>query len=107
MVRVHCDPPPFLYEKVRAYLDNCTAREKIQERPVANYGSSGNKEEGQMKIWTEPHNWSQDHRNRVETHDVDEIKLQRAQGGCPGTIRRRRTWKAAISYGEPQAGIDP
>ena len=36
-----------------------------------------------------------------------EIKLQRAQGGCPGTIRRRRTWQAAKSYGEPQAGTDP
>ena len=39
---------------------------------------------------------------------IDEkIKLQRAQGGCPGTIRRRRTWQAAKSYGEPQAGTDP
>ena len=43
--------------------------------------------------------WSQDH--------DEKIKLQRAQGGCPGTIRRRRTWQAAKSYGEPQAGIDP
>ncbi len=38
---------------------------------------------------------------------LDVIKLQRAQGGCPGTIRRRRTWQAAKSYGEPQAGTDP
>ena len=36
----------------------------------------------------------------------EKIKLQRAQGGCPGTIRRRRTWQAAISCVEPQAGID-
>ena len=43
-------------------------------------------------------NWSQ---------DDEKIKLQRAQGGCPGTIRRRRTWQAAKSYGEPQAGTDP
>ena len=34
------------------------------------------------------------------------IKLTRAQGGCPGTIRRRRTRSAAISLEEPQAGID-
>ena len=37
----------------------------------------------------------------------EKIKLQRAQGGCPGTIRRRRTWQAAKSHGEPQAGFDP
>ena len=38
---------------------------------------------------------------------IDEkIKLIRAQGGCPGTIRRRRTWLAAKIYEEPQAGID-
>ena len=34
------------------------------------------------------------------------IKRRRAQGGCQGTIRRRRTWQAAKSYEEPQAGID-
>ena len=37
----------------------------------------------------------------------EKIKLIRAQGGCHGTIRRRKTWQAAISYGEPQAGNDP
>ena len=35
------------------------------------------------------------------------IKRRRAQGGCPGTKRRRRTWQAAKSKGEPQAGKDP
>ena len=35
------------------------------------------------------------------------IKLLRAQGGCHGTERRRKTWQAALSYGEPQAGFDP
>ena len=35
------------------------------------------------------------------------IKRTRAQGGCQGTKRRRRTWQAAKSKGEPQAGIDP
>ena len=34
------------------------------------------------------------------------IKRRRAQGGCQGTIRRRRTWQAAKSYEEPQAGRD-
>jgi hypothetical protein len=35
------------------------------------------------------------------------VKLLRAHGGCLGRRRRRRTWQAAISLGEPQAGIDP
>src|SRR5207302_4694219 len=35
------------------------------------------------------------------------IKLLRAYGECLGARRRRRTWQAAISLGEPQAGFDP
>ena len=35
------------------------------------------------------------------------VKRTRAQGGCQGTIRRRRTWQAAKSHGEPQAGNEP
>jgi hypothetical protein len=35
------------------------------------------------------------------------VKLLRAHGGCLGARRRRRTWLAAISFGEPQAGVDP
>ena len=35
------------------------------------------------------------------------IKILRAQGGCHGTGRRRKTWQAAKSHGEPQAGFDP
>jgi hypothetical protein len=31
----------------------------------------------------------------------------RAHGGCLGAGRRGRTWQAAISQGEPHAGIDP
>ena len=34
------------------------------------------------------------------------IKQIRAQGGCQGTRRRRKTWQAAKSPEEPQAGID-
>ena len=37
----------------------------------------------------------------------EKIKLQRAQGGCHGAIRRRRTRPAAKSFGELQASIDP
>ena len=45
---------------------------------------------------------------KIGLRRIDEkIKLTRAQGGCPGTIRRRRTRSAAKSCGEPQAGIDP
>ena len=35
------------------------------------------------------------------------VKLLRADGGCLGIGRRRRTWKAAISFGEPLTGFDP
>ena len=35
------------------------------------------------------------------------IKHIRAQGECQGTDCRRRTWQAAKSHGEPQAGSDP
>ena len=35
------------------------------------------------------------------------IKRRRAQGGCQGTKRRRRTRPAAKSCGESQADIDP
>jgi hypothetical protein len=34
------------------------------------------------------------------------VKLLRALGGCLGVRRRRRTWLAAISCVEPQAGVD-
>ena len=29
------------------------------------------------------------------------VKLLRAYGGCLGARRRRKTWQAAISFGEP------
>src|SRR5438270_14038088 len=35
------------------------------------------------------------------------VKLLRAHGGCLGARKRRRAWLAAISFGEPQAGVDP
>ena len=35
------------------------------------------------------------------------VKLQRAHGGCLGDQRRRRTWTAAKSFGEPLTGFDP
>jgi hypothetical protein len=35
------------------------------------------------------------------------VKLLRAHGGCLGARKRRRAWLAAISLGEPQAGVDP
>ena len=35
------------------------------------------------------------------------VKLLRAHGGCLGIRKRRRTWLAAKSFGEPQAGVDP
>ena len=35
------------------------------------------------------------------------VKLLRAHGGCLGRRRRRKTWQAAISFGERQTRIDP
>ena len=35
------------------------------------------------------------------------VKLRRAHGGCLGSQRRRRTWTAAKSSGEPLTGFDP
>ena len=35
------------------------------------------------------------------------VKLLRAHGGCLGARKRGRAWLAAISLGEPQAGVDP
>src|SRR5512139_1655799 len=35
------------------------------------------------------------------------VKLRRAHGGCLGNERRRRTWTAAKSFGEPLTGCDP
>jgi hypothetical protein len=37
----------------------------------------------------------------------NKVKLQRAHGGCLGNERRRRTWTAAKSSGEPLTGFDP
>ena len=36
-----------------------------------------------------------------------EVKQLRAQGGCLGFGKRRRTWQAAISFGEAQTAFDP
>ena len=50
-------------------------------------------------------------RTLVSSHDAclrdNMVKLERARGGCLGIGRRRRTWTAAISFGEPLTGIDP
>src|ERR1700730_13981222 len=46
-------------------------------------------------------------RARLEACLRDKVKLQRAYGGCLGSQRRRRTWTAAISSGEPLTGCDP
>ena len=35
------------------------------------------------------------------------VKIGRAHGGCLGAVGRRRTWLAAKSLGEPQAGVEP
>ena len=44
---------------------------------------------------------------RIETCLRGMVKLRRAHGGCLGDQRRRRTWTAAKSSGEPLTGCDP
>ena len=79
---------------LKLHLDNCTAKKtKIQKRPVAKIPKRERRDREAKKT--------------IGLRIDEKIKLQRAQGGCPGTIRRRRTWQAAKSYGEPQAGTDP
>ena len=73
--------------RLKPHLDNCTAKKRRFNK-------------GQLQ---DP----KGSRKQVGLRIDEKIKLQRAQGGCPGTTRRRRTWQAAKSYGEPQAGIDP
>ena len=96
--------------------------EQEAEEELVSYGSgeAGKPEGGKAEAEeVKRNNWSQDRdciaraprtcsRKSRAPHAVStKIKLQRAQGGCPGTIRRRRTWQAAKSNGERQAGIDP
>ena len=82
------------------HLDNCTKNDS-KIRPVAKRSIGKGHSTGVTdNILNVTNNWSQDESD-------EKIKLIRAQGGCPGTIRRRRSWQAAKSYGEPQAGIDP
>ena len=97
-------------------------RSEEAEEELVSYGSgeAGKPEGGKAEAEeVKRNNWSQDRdciaraprtcsRKSRAPHAVStKIKLQRAQGGCPGTIRRRRTWQAAKSNGERQAGIDP
>ena len=46
---------------------------------------------------------------KAKAHEsvIHEEKDRRADGGCLGFRRRRRTRQAAKMHGEPQAGIDP
>ena len=81
------------------HLDNCTRENDSKIRPVAKRSNRR-----QRKL---PHTTMNRTKQLVSGRSDEKIKLIRAQGGCPGTIRRRRSWQAAKSYGEPQAGIDP
>ena len=115
VVRVHCDPHHSFLEWL-LHLDNCTKNDERSgqlRNGVIGEGLEGTEREQperEAKGRGEPdskhttmnreNNWSQDQATK-------KIKLLRAQGGCPGTIRRRKTWQAAKSYGEPQAGTDP
>ena len=82
------------------HLDNCTARKDLNGKGQLQtefFILKGMKDEVVKQRKT----------IGLRTKSDEKIKLIRAQGGCQGTIRRRRTWQAAKSLGEPQAGIDP
>ena len=70
-------------ESTQAHLDNCTRKERESKDQ-----SKGDKITEQTLV-------------------SGKIKRRRAQGGCQGTNRRRRTRPAAKSCGESQADIDP
>ena len=82
------------------HLDNCTKNDsKIRPVAIRSIGSREREISNDNILYVT--------KQLVSGQSDEKIKLIRAQGGCPGTIRRRRSWQAAISYGEPQAGIDP
>ena len=81
------------------HLDNCTARKDLNGKGQLQtefFILKGMKDEVVKQRKT----------IGLRTKSDEKIKLIRAQGGCQGTIRRRRTWQAAKSHDEPLAGID-
>ena len=97
MVRVHCDPPSGFALSARLRkpsaedLGNCTLENEFFLK-----ASQEGKEAAEMQK-----------KKPEKTRSQERMKQIRAQGGCQGTIRRRRTRPAAKSYGESQADIDP
>ena len=82
------------------HLDNCTARKDLNGKGQLQtefFILKGMKDEVVKQRKT----------IGLRTKSDEKIKLIRAQGGCQGTIRRRRTWQAAKSNGESQADIEP
>ena len=79
------------------YLDNCTESD-FEKGQLAEEKSSENGVLGSEGDLSNHFNFDlseskEKERNRLVSGSSDEkIKLQRAQGGCQGTIRRRRTW---------------
>ena len=98
-----------------AHLDNCTVKKDSEKTSLGKRNFTGlrsllpkflrNFDSCSMASVTQIERFG--HLRTIGLRIDEKIKLQRAQGGCPGTIRRRRTWQAAKSYGEPQAGTDP
>ena len=98
-------------------------RKKIQNRPVAGESEAESESKEEQDAEEELVSYGSGEAGKPEGGEAEaeevkkkqlvsgssdeKIKLQRAQGGCPGTIHRRRTWQAAKSNGERQAGIDP
>ena len=88
----------------KLHLDNCTSNDPRTGQLRNGVLGAGGRTKGRQKA---KHTWKVTRNNWSQDESDEKIKLIRAQGGCPGTIRRRRSWQAAKSYGEPQAGFDP
>ena len=90
MVRVHCDPPCSVS---CTHLDNCTVikdeNNEIKKVIQASCNFIGNEK---IEIGLRMIEKSSEQEHRVDAN---------------GTKRRRKTWPAAKSHGEPQAGFDP
>ena len=75
-------------------------RHELEKRHV----SKGDRRDLQFRFELTNQSTNCEKKQRVTREKRKTIKLTRAQGGCLGTKSRRRTWQAAKSHDEPQAG---
>ena len=75
------------------YLENCTARWKTScKKPVAKAERPEIAGMRQFCSWSQEKKRIKIEKSIFDNYSVVTIKLLRAQGGCHGTGRRRKTW---------------